>query len=44
MKVNSVIDVHVSICKKVVNHLSLKVPLICSLHQINTINETNSVT
>ena len=44
MKVNSVIDVHVSICKKVVNHLSLKVPLICSLQQIDTMNETSNVT
>ena len=44
MKVNSVIDVHVSICKKLVNHLSLKVLLICSLHQTYTMNETNNVT
>lgn len=40
MKVNSVIDVHVSIFKKIVNHLSFKAPLICSLQQIDTINET----
>lgn len=44
MKVNSVIDVHVSIFKKIVNHLSFKAPLICSLQQIDTINETNNVT
>lgn len=44
MKVNSVIDVHVSICKKVVNRLSLKVLLICSLQQTYTMNETNNVT
>lgn len=44
MKVNSVIDVHVSICKKLVNHLSLKVLLFCSLHQTYTMNETNNVT
>ena len=44
MKVNSVIDVHVSICKKVLNHLSLKVLLTCSLQQTYTMNETNNVT
>lgn len=44
MKVNSVIDVHVSIFKKIVNHLSFKAPLICSLQQIDTMNETNNVT
>ena len=38
MKVNSVIDVHVSIFKKIVNHLSFKAPLICSLQQIDTMN------